>query len=403
MKKTSLCQRFPLQKTYLLFLYLLTFSCATEDNIHPPIEKSFQEIFDIILLYSRETKISPDIFRYDWEDGVYVNSIIRLYKSGIDTINNLNYLKQIGDLSLNKANGAIPNQMIPGVVFPFLYEELNDQRYLVAAEKIYNDYKNIPKSKNGATSHTINEVQLWDDTIYMTGTFLLQMFEMSGDTIYLQDYIKEISGHYEHLNDPNEHLWYHAWDEDGIDNRSFQTGSVDGWTSIDDKNSDEFWARGNGWVLMGICDILPHIPTTHPNYPFLVDVYFNMLYSLSLYQDNITGHWFNIINKANYTRNFIESSSTMMYAYSILSLINSGTINSSKWLLDVVDDSYNGLQQISIKNEGDLWLITNVCGGSSVGNQEYYFNRPIVSNTNFSLGLFLMYSAEVLKYHKTRF
>jgi unsaturated rhamnogalacturonyl hydrolase len=376
-------------------LTLCLTNCSQEET-NPRINNEINwDTFSKMTKYAREVKITPDKFNYDWEDAVFLQALIVLIENNIDSAINSQYIKVIADKSYTRANGAIPNMIAPAVVYPYLYKVTGESHYLEKALKVYKDYKNIPKAQNKATSHTVKEVQLWDDTIFMTGIFLIQMYKATNELSFLNDYVTEVKGHFEYLYDHEYNLWYHGWDEDGIDNRSFQTGSIDGWTTPEDKNSDEFWGRGNGWIIVSIIDALSVMDPSSEDYHFLKEIYGNMIFSLSTHHDAQNGHWYNLINKPHIGKNFIESTSTVMYSYALLKGIRCNIISNPDFAITQQRSVSQGLAEYSLLKKDSILVPSNVCGGSSIGDEYYYFNRPIVSNTNFSLGLFILYGLEM--------
>lgn len=59
-------------------------------------------------------------------------------------------------------------------------------------------------------------IELWDDTVYMVGEFLMQMYKLTGNKEFLLEAISQLKKHAEKLEDPETGLWYHGWDNDTI-------------------------------------------------------------------------------------------------------------------------------------------------------------------------------------------
>ena len=60
----------------------------------------------------------------------------------------------------------------------------------------------------------------------------------------------------------------------------------------------------------------------------------------------------------------------------------------------VIDRSYKGLRKLSTKVEGNYLVPSQVCGGTCIGDKNYYYNRKITEGTGFGIGSFIMFGIE---------
>jgi len=296
-------------------------------------------------------------------------------------------------LTLDKVNGGTPNDLAPGVGVVYLYRLTGEAIYLEKAERIFTDYKRITRSANGGVSHTYGEVQLWNDTLYMIGLYLMEMYLTTGNIFYLDEYINQVKWHAEHLFDQDEGLWYHAWDEDRSDQSS--VGSLPNWPDPLTGKSEEFWGRGNGWIFMSLADALTIIPGAYPGKSDLEDIFKSMAARLVELQDEPSGHWFQLPIYPQETGNFLESSCTSMFGYAMARGVRLGLLEESIYR-PVLQNALRGLCTHSVEQVKDqyVWPV-NICVGTSVGDKNYYYNRSIVSGVGFAFGSFVSFAHEM--------
>jgi unsaturated rhamnogalacturonyl hydrolase len=87
-----------------------------------------------------------------------------------------------------------------------------------------------------------------------------------------------------------------------------------------------------------------------------------------------------------------------MYAYTIVKGLQLNILNKKKYF-PMVEKSYQGLRNLSMRNPSGAYLIpTRVSGGTCVGDKEYYLNRKIGEGTGFGYGSFIMFGLAYEKY-----
>ena len=126
----------------------------------------------------------------------------------------------------------------------FLAEYTGEEKYLkpciAAAEEIMESF---PRTKEGGfqhkTSDSVNEEELWDDTLYMTVLFLANMGRILKNEKMKAEAEYQFLLHDKYLSDRTTGLWYHGW-------------------SFREKNhfAGAFWGRGNCWITMAIPEFL---------------------------------------------------------------------------------------------------------------------------------------------------
>ena len=335
-----------------------------------------------------EKYLPADQYVWGWSYGVYLKSAVARCENNKSKDKMLNYIKSAMDLKYDEANGLHPNAVISGLGYAYLAQELNDDKYKNKAFDIFNDYKKIPVAVNGGVSHRDNVIELWDDTVYMVGQYLMQMYKLTGNSEFLQEAIDQLKKHAEKLEDPITGLWYHGWDNDTIPSQD--PCCKPDWAENPNRRNNEFWGRGNGWIVMTLADLLELTPKDNDDYNYLKESLCKKLETLLPLQNSQNGHWYQLPVYPTDKGNFMESSSTGMYAYAAAKAVMLGIVPFEKYK-DMIDKAYNGIKDYSLFYDGKYLNINNVCDGTCIGDKEYYFNRGIVTGRAFVFGTSIMF------------
>ena len=114
-----------------------------------------------------------------------------------------------------------------------------------------------------------------------------------------------------------------------------------------------------------------------------------MIVNLPQLQDKATGHWFQLTARPDEPENYIESSSTAMFAYGISKAIQLGLVTDAAYK-NSIDLVYHGLRRYSIIQIDEKYITTkNVCKGTCIGDKAYYLKRKVKNEKPYSIGMFI--------------
>lgn len=352
---------------------------------------SAQTWVDSLDTYAREVYLPAKKYKWTWVNAALLKVVILEYDNAPANRQQqyLDYVKTAMQHSWKHARGGTPNAVASGLGMAFLYRATHEQKYLDKALKIYADYLKIDRCSNGGVSHLRLNRELWDDTIYMIGQFLLEMYRATGDVKYINEFVFQVDAHHEKLSDSVTGLWYHGWDNDN--DLHFTFCSQRKWPGKQSRHSPEFWGRGNGWVVVTLADALKTIPKDNPAYDKLTGYLKEMLANLPKLQDETTGHWYQLPVRKGEAGNWIESSCTAMFAYGINTALQLGIVK-GKAYQTAVDRAYTGLREYSIYHVSNGYLNTqNICKGTCIGDADYYYNRGNQTGKAYGLGAFIQF------------
>ncbi len=358
---------------------------------------------DSVDLHGREQFMPAEKYKWDWGQATFLNSLIHLYQSKQTEAQKkvyLDYVKTAMDATYAVANGKHPNAVASAHGMAFLARVTGDKKYLDKAQEIYADYLKIPRAKNGGVSHRAETIELWDDTVYMLNMFLLEMYRLTKDEKYIADFLEQFNAHDEKLIDPVSGLWVHGYDDDAID---YNDGcSIMGWPDKTTRKSSQIWARGNGWVGMALSDALNTVPRSSKYWKPMQKAFVHYVESIAPLQEAVSGHWYQLVTLPKEPRNFLESSCTAMFAYTITMGLKMKILD-KKLYGPMVEKSYQGLRSMSLKSAGAAYLIpTKVSGGTCVGDENYYLTRKITEGTGFGYGSFILFGTAYEQWKGTR-
>lgn len=347
---------------------------------------------DSLTSFAHEKYLPAKKFKWTWVNAPLLRSMIVQYETGDENSRDfyLDYIQTAMNSKAKRASAKRPNTVAPANGFAFLAKVLMSEKYAKLADKIYADYLKIPRTSNGGVTHLARTPELWDDTMYMIGVFLLEMYRYTEDEKYIHELMEQLNIHRDKLLDKEVGLWVHGWD----DNDSYRCticGQRD-WPNADTRRSEEFWGRGNGWIVVLLSDILKTIPQDSP-YWFEASSYLKeMLEPLVSLQDSTTGHWYQLPLKPKVEGNYIESSSTAMFAYGMLTALQYKLVEDRQSYQTCIDKAYVGLREHSIVQVDEKYLNTqNVCVGTCIGNENYYINRKTTTGKAYAIGMFIIF------------
>jgi unsaturated rhamnogalacturonyl hydrolase len=359
-----------------------------------PIHMFSQTFADSVIKYGIEVLMPAEKYKWDWGQATMLHAVIQMHGTKPEDEKKVcfHYIKTAMDQTMPVANGKHPNAVASGIGMAFLARITGDSVYINKANQIYQDYLGIPRTKQGGVSHRTETVELWDDTIYMLGMFLLEMYRFTGDEKFLREFMEQYKIHKEKLVDKKWKLWVHGYDDDTINypDRCCQANWADMTPA---RRSIEFWGRGNGWVVMAIADVLNAAPVSSEYYVYFAKELRQITSKLPGLQDPETGLWYQLPIYPNDKQNFLESSATAMFAYGMAIGLNHGVLKKRVYR-PVVEWAYQGLKSHAMRAEGNYLIPTLVCEGTCIGDKNYYYGRKTKEGVNFAIGAYAMLGLE---------
>ena len=366
----------------LVILFLLLFACEST---------TAQTWVDSLDNYAREEYMPAKKYVWTWQRASLLRAMVIQHELRPESEKStyLEYVRTAMQATSGRAHGKRPNAVASGHGMAFLLRMTGEEQYREITQKIYSDFLKIIRVEGGGVSHKAKWLELWDDSIYMIGVYMLEMYRATGDEKYLTHLLEEIRIHREKLRVEEWGLWLHGWDAN--DKNHICMCGQKNWADKESRKSAEIWGRGNGWVIVTLSDALNIISKDHPYRAEFSGYLTEMIQHLPSLQDETTGHWYQLPVRKGEEGNFIESSCTAMFAYGMLTAIQHALVSESDFGRSI-NRAYQGLRQYSIRELDGGYLTTrNVCKGTCCGDKQYYFNRKSVEGKHFGLAMFITF------------
>jgi unsaturated rhamnogalacturonyl hydrolase len=266
-----------------------------------------------------------------------------------------------------------------GTLILMMYSQTKQEKYKTAIDSTLEYLITFDRSTEGGFFHK-HDPRMQIDDLYMEGEFLAEYAEVFDRTEELDEALRQTGLMEKYMRDPATGLWSHAWFEEATN--SFPAGPT-----------PFFWGRGMGWAAMAIVDMLDWWPAEHAGRDSLIGIFQRYAQALANVQDESTGVWWQILDMPGHEGNWLESSGSCMFVYSLAKGVRLGYIDESYW--DIVEKGYQGiLNQFIRENTDSTITITNVCPGQAPSVLYSSYVRTPYENGH-SVGPFIMASLEI--------
>lgn len=289
---------------------------------------------------------------------------------------------KLTDYSLDRINS--------GKMLFRIYEQTKDEKYKKALDLLRTQFDGQPRNEDGGFWHKkVYPNQMWLDGLYMGTPFLAEYAYRNNDPHAYQEVINQIKIVARHTYDPSNGLLRHACD----------VSKREKWADKTTGQSQHCWGRALGWYAMAIVDNLDFIPLHEPGRDSVLVILNQIAKTLKKYQSP-EGLWYQVMDKSGEPGNYLESSCSSMFVYSLFKAVRKGYIPASYFA--VARKGYEGILNEFIKvDENGLVSITKACavaglGGKNyrMGDYSYYINELIRDNDPKAVGPFILASLE---------
>lgn len=249
--------------------------------------------------------------------------------------------------------GTSPEEHIaPGFELLLLYQRTGEERYLQAAQKLAALHASFSIVRCGARVHRADlpgwRRQIWVDCMDSEPPFLALLGSVTGDSRYFEQSASEIAGYARLLQDEETGLFFHGFEE--------ACGT-----------NGQLWARGNGWALMGLVEVLKLLPKEHSLYHELSERLVRHCRALARYQD-ASGLWHTVITNQD---TYLESTLAVMTAYSLREAFKDAVLDETEF--GHIEREARAAAMRLISDDGVLNLVTEA---TPVAEMKMYATRP---------------------------
>jgi unsaturated rhamnogalacturonyl hydrolase len=337
--------------------------------------------------------------RWNYEQGLMLTALWRLGEQSGDTTyrtfvrRNLDrYVGDDGKIATYDRTDYNLDNISPGRAVLALLRDTGQEKYRRAADTLAQQLREQPRTHEGGFWHKkIYPFQMWLDGLYMAQPFAAAYARMSGDAGAFDDIVKQFVLIAGHTRDSATGLFFHGWDE----------SRQQRWADPVTGRSPMFWGRAIGWYMMGLVDVLDEIPEGQPGREQLLAILRDLAASLVRFRDPATHLWYQVVDQSAREGNYLEASSSAMFAYGFAKGANRGYLNAEYRV--VAESTFAGLTRtlVTLHPDGTLDL-RGTCRSAGLGgtpyrdgSYAYYISEPQRVNDMKGLGPLLLAAIEL--------
>ncbi|MFA6813373.1 MAG: glycoside hydrolase family 88 protein, partial [Bacteroidaceae bacterium] len=335
--------------------------------------------------------------KWDYCHGLELQSMLDVYdRYGDQKIFNyvLAYADSIvhddGSIETYKMSSYSLDHINSGKILFRIYEQTKKKKYKRAQDLLRSQLDKQPRNADGGFWHKkIYPHQMWLDGLYMGSPFYAEYSFRNNRPEDYADVVNQFLTVARHTYDPVTGLYCHACD----------VSHTQQWADPLTGQSKHCWGRALGWYSMAIVDALDFIPKHEVGRDSMILIMNQIASQVKRLQDK-TGVWYQVLDRSGDKGNYLESSCSCMFVYSLFKAVRKGYIDAS--YLKVAVRGYKGIlkQFIKVDNQG-LVSVTKVCAVAGLGGHpyrsgdyNYYIHEKIRDNDAKAVGPFIMASLE---------
>lgn len=389
----------------LAIVGFLLVGCADQTSNLQAEEKHYLE--DAIAMAHSEMVHNPELWMTDfqstpkWEytHGLMARTMLELYNATLDSIW-LNYVQDFADLMIDKDGNIATYKMsiynmdrLQGGRFLIELNKLNPQpQYKIAIETLRQQLRGQPRTIEGGFWHKqVYPNQMWLDGLY-TGTSFYAHYASA----YEEDDWADIANQFiivdTHTAKKNG-LNYHGWDE----------SRHEAWADSLTGCSQETWGRAEGWYMMALADVLEMMPRSSAQYDKIAAIFNRIAEALLVYQDEITGMWYQVPDRPENKGNYTESTCTAMFTYAFAKGVRLGILPQK--FQQKAEAAFAGLKESAVETDAEGILnLTRCCGVAGLGGTpyrdgtyDYYINEVVRNNDPKGVAPYILAAIELSK------
>lgn len=315
---------------------------------------------------------------WEWPQGVGLFGLVRLWE--------FTYNDELHHVIEDWFNGHIDkgfpplniNTTAPMLSLSLFWSHNQNPRYKAVldtwADRVMNELPRTPEyGFQHVVSDGINDMEIWDDTLFMVVLFLGHYGTVSGRQELVNEAVRQFLLHARYLNDPKTGLWFHGW-------------------SFARKNNfaNARWARGNAWITVGILEFIELTDISGGVREYFLECLKTQVNTLLDLQAE-SGAWHTLLDHPD---SYEEISATAGFGYGLLKAVRLG-IGDERW-------KRAGLKALEVvqKNIDNYGTVHNVSYGTRMGRTLQFYKDIPLQPTGYGQALAILCLSEGIRISK---
>ncbi|EKG21624.1 Six-hairpin glycosidase-like protein [Macrophomina phaseolina MS6] len=280
------------------------------------------------------------------------------------------------------------------------YEETGNATYQDAFEALRQSIDLQARNAEGGLFYYVYPYWSYLDGMFSLAPFYTlytNLYDADNTTAVMDDVILQLDLLWQHCRSNATGLLVHGYD----------ASRTAVWADPVTGASPHVWGRSLGWYMMALIDTLELVPETAKEAQQYLQTRFRELADAVVRTvDRTSGAWWQLLDQPGREGNYIESSGSAMFAYSLLKGARLGyledgprsnTSGTAAWT-DVATRAFEYVvDKFVVRNvNGTLGYngTVSVCSLNSTASYEYYVGRPILYNSVLGSAAFILASLE---------
>lgn len=342
--------------------------------------------------------------RWEYTSGLFAHALVELGKASGDSSFTrhavdftTSFINEDGSIATYRMEEFNIDLIPPGRVILHEFETTRDSRHAKVAEILRGQLLRQPRTSDGGFWHKQRYPwQMWLDGLYMGSPFLAHYGRVFNEPAAFDEVVRQLTLMDKHSYDPASGLFFHAWDEK----------RAQSWANPETGCSPCFWGRSVGWYGMALVDTLDFLPAGHEGAPRVKAILHKLAAGVLRHQDPKSGLWWQVLDQGGRDGNYLESSASAMFVYTLAKGMRRGYLDRSAYL-DPTIKAYGALVRDCTRtaDDGKLHLtkccevaglgFTSASGRPRDGTYEYYLSEPVVENDLKGVGPFILAGIEI--------
>lgn len=340
---------------------------------------------------------------WNYEDGCVLIGLEALHEATgdahcLDAIRTFidRYIDADGTIRLYRMEEYNIDFIPSGRVLFLLYEKTGEEKYRHAIEQLMEQLRHQPRTQSGNFWHkAIYPNQVWLDGLYMGMPFYMMYENAFGDKRGYADVLSQFENVRKHLWDEKTQLHYHAWDE------SHEAFWADKKTGL----SPNFWSRAIGWHLIALADVYALWQGDAAGRDALCKLWMETMDGMLLHRDAQSGLFYQLTALPAQPGNYLETSASLMVAYSLYKGIRLGVFTQARYL-DAAEEIMCAVATRQMYMSEGMLHLGGICKGAGLGPEgntrrdgsiAYYLDEDVVEDEQKGVGVLMMTVAERMK------
>ncbi len=351
--------------------------------------------------WNKEMVLSGKPNKWNYIDGCMITAVLSLYemtgdKKYLDFADNFVgfFVQEDGSIKTYDPAEYNLDNINPSKNLFRLYDLTGKEKYRKAMDTARSQLDSMPRTNAGNFWHkNIYPHQVWLDGLYMAQPFYMEYEKRYNKMKGCLDSFRQFKNVEELMKDEKTGLYYHGYDE----SREMY------WADKETGKSPNFWLRALGWFTVALVDTAEAMDESmYYEYRYLQTMLENLANALIPFQDE-SGMFYQIVDKKDDERNYLETSGTALIAYGLLKGVRLGYLpkrfeEMGKRAFDGITEKYLSRNEDGSPKLGGICLVAGLGGAQHRnGSLDYYFSEPVVENEAKGVAPLILAYTEILR------